>query len=117
MGWEFYPGALEACIRRAHALTEAPVLVTENGVAVEDDAERIEYVECALRGVLACLRDGLPVRGYLYWSLLDNFEWAFGYAPQFGIVAVDRATQERAVRPSGRWLGSVARANRLLPVP
>lgn len=117
MGWEFYPEALEACIRRAHAATGAPILVTENGVAVDDDAARVEYVDRALRGVLACLRDGLPVQGYVYWSLLDNFEWAFGYAPQFGIVAVDRATQKRTVRPSGRWLGSVARAKRMLPVP
>jgi len=117
MGWEFYPDALEACIRRAHALTGAPIVVTENGVAVDEDRERIEYVAQALRGVLACLGDGLPVLGYLYWSLLDNFEWAFGYAPRFGIVEVDRATQRRTLRPSAHWLGSVARANRLLPVP
>ena len=65
----------------------------------------------------ACLADGLPVDGYVYWSLLDNFEWAFGYGPRFGLVAVDRATQARTPRPSARWLGAVARANRLLPVP
>jgi beta-glucosidase len=113
MGWEFYPEALEACIRRASALAGIPVLVTENGVAVADDRERIEYVERALRGVLACLRDGIDVRGYVYWTLLDNFEWAFGYAPTFGLVAVDRATLERTPRPSARWLGAVARANAL----
>jgi beta-glucosidase len=117
MGWEFYPEALEACIRRAHAVAGVPIMVTENGVAIEDDRERIEYVERALRGVLACLADGLPVQGYIYWSLLDNFEWAFGYAPEFGLVAVDRATQARTARPSARWLGSVARANRLAGVP
>jgi beta-glucosidase len=115
MGWEFYPEALEACIRRAAAIAGGgiPILVTENGVAVADDRERIEYVERALRGVLACLRDGIDVRGYLYWTLLDNFEWAFGYAPTFGLVAVDRTTQARTPRPSARWLGSVARANAL----
>ncbi|MCC6850140.1 MAG: family 1 glycosylhydrolase [Deltaproteobacteria bacterium] len=117
MGWEFYPDALEACVRRAHALTGAPIVVTENGVAVDEDRERVEYVARALRGVRACLADGIPVLGYLYWSLLDNFEWAFGYAPRFGIVEVDRATQRRTPRPSAHWLGSVARANRLLPVP
>jgi beta-glucosidase len=53
------------------------------------------------------------VRGYTYWSLLDNFEWAFGYAPHFGLVDVDRVTQERTVKPSARWLGEVARANAL----
>ncbi len=117
MGWEYWPEALEACIRRAHALAGIPVLVTENGIAIDDDRERIEYVERALRGVQACLADGLPVQGYVYWSLLDNFEWAFGYAPRFGLVAVDRDTQRRTPRPSARWLGAVARANRLLPVP
>ncbi len=117
MGWEFYPEALEACLRRAHAVAGVPLMVTENGVAIDDDRERIEYVERALRGVLACLADGIPVGGYVYWSLLDNFEWAFGYAPQFGLIAVDRATQRRTPRPSARWLGGVARANRLLAVP
>ena len=116
MGWEFWPEALEACIRRAHALASVPIMVTENGVAVADDRERIEYVERALRGVLACLTGGLPVLGYVYWSLLDNFEWAFGYAPQFGLIAVDRSTQARTPRPSAHWLGAVARANRLVAV-
>jgi beta-glucosidase len=117
MGWEFWPEALEACIRRASALAGVPIMVTENGVAVDDDRERIEYVERALRGVLACLADGLPVEGYVYWSLLDNFEWAFGYTPRFGLVAVDHATQARSARPSAYWLGAVARANQLVAVP
>jgi beta-glucosidase len=116
MGWEFFPEALAACVRRASAVAGVPILISENGVAVEDDRERIEFVERALRGVLDCLADGLPVQGYVYWSLLDNFEWAFGYRPRFGLVAVDRATQLRTPRPSARWLGAVARANALVPV-
>jgi beta-glucosidase len=116
MGYEFWPEALEACIRRAAALRpETPVFVTENGVATEDDAERREYVARALAGVLACLADGIAVQGYVYWSLLDNFEWVFGYRPTFGLVAVDRATQARHPKPSARWLGAVARANALVP--
>jgi len=111
MGWEFWPEALEACIRRASALAGVPILVSENGVAIDDDRERIEYIERALRGVRACLDDGIPVQGYVYWSLLDNFEWAFGYRPKFGLIAVDRATQARTPRPSAGWLGAVARAN------
>ena len=117
MGWEFWPDALAACVRRAAALTGLPVLISENGVAVDDDRERIEYVARALGGVLACLADGIVVDGYVYWSLLDNFEWAFGYGPRFGLVAVDRATQARHSRPSAAWLGSVARANALAPAP
>ena len=68
----------------------------------------------ALGGVQACLADGIDVRGYVYWSLLDNFEWAMGYGPRFGLVAVDRSTQQRSVKPRARWLGAVARANALM---
>jgi len=113
MGYEFYPEALEACIRRAVEVTGLPVIVTENGIATDNDDERIEYVERALRGVLNTLADGLDVRGYVYWSLLDNFEWAYGYKPTFGLVAVDRETQVRTEKPSARWLGRIVRANAL----
>ena len=111
MGYEFWPEALEATIRYASAATGLPVIVTENGVATDDDARRIAYVERALRGVAACMRDGIDVRGYTYWSLLDNFEWALGYGPTFGIVAVDRETFVRTPKPSARWYGEIARAN------
>jgi beta-glucosidase len=114
MGYEFWPEALEATIRRAWDVARGvPVLVTENGIGTADDAERIEYVERALRGVLACLAAGIDVRGYVYWSLMDNFEWVLGYGPTFGLVAVDRATFVRAEKPSLRWLGRIARANAL----
>ena len=63
------------------------------------------------RRAARCLDDGIDVRGYTYWSLLDNFEWALGYGPTFGLIAVDRVTQERTPKPSARWLGAVARAN------
>jgi beta-glucosidase len=116
MGYEYYPQALEATLRRAWEETGGvPLVVTENGIAVVDDNERIEYCTEALRCVLRCLADGIDIRGYMYWSLLDNFEWAYGYGPTFGLVSVDRETQERTVKRSGRWLGEVARANKLLP--
>jgi len=110
-GDEFWPEALEATIRYASAATELPVIVTENGIATADDTRRIAYIERALRGVAACLHDGIDVRGYTYWSALDNFEWMSGYRPTFGLIAVDRRTQERAVKPSARWLGRIARAH------
>ena len=90
-----------------------PVYVTENGIGTDDDAARIEYVGRALAGVRRCLDDGIDVRGYFYWSLLDNFEWVLGYGPTFGLVAVDRATFERHPKPSAAWFGGVARANGL----
>jgi len=115
MGYEFWPESLGACLRRAWDYTggSVPLLVTENGIGTNDDPQRIEYVERALHGVLSCIADGIDVRGYTYWSLMDNFEWAFGYRPRFGIIEVDRATQRRTVKPSGEWLSSIVRANAL----
>lgn len=114
MGYEYYPQALGGAIRRVHrTCPNVPVLVTENGIATAHDERRIAYVETALQQVLRCLAEGIDVRGYLYWSLLDNFEWAFGYAPTFGLVGVDRATFARQPRPSAHWLGAVARSRSL----
>jgi beta-glucosidase len=114
MGYEFWPQALEATIRRASAMTGGlPVMVTENGIGTDDDGARIDYVTEALGGVRRCLDDGIDVRGYMYWSLLDNFEWVLGYDPTFGLVAVDLDTFERRPKPSATWLGEIARHNRL----
>ena len=113
MGYEFWPQAAEATVRYAAEKARVPVIVTENGIATADDAERIEYVTAALEGVKRCIDDGIDVRGYFYWSCLDNFEWAEGWKPAFGLVAVDRATQQRTVKPSARWLGRIARTNRM----
>jgi beta-glucosidase len=117
MDYEVWPFALEATLRRAWEVTggEIPLLVTENGLCTNDDTKRIAYVHEALRGVLRCLADGIDVRGYTYWSLLDNFEWSLGYAPRFGLVEVDRTTFVRTPKPSARWLGDIAKAN-CLPV-
>ncbi len=111
MGYEFYPEALEATLREATARTGLPTIVTENGIGTGDDTRRIEYVRRALRGVQNCLRDGIDVRGYTYWSAFDNYEWSLGYRPTFGIIGVDRRTQLRTAKPSAHWLGALARAN------
>jgi beta-glucosidase len=111
MGYELYPRAVGGAIRRAHrACPGVPILVTENGIATGDDRKRVAYIDVALHEVLACLGEGIDVRAYLYWSLLDNFEWALGYAPTFGLVAVDRQTFARHPRPSAMYLGAVALA-------
>ena len=111
MGYEFWPEALEATLRYANRVTGVPMIVTENGIGTADDTRRLEYYRRALRGVANCLNDGLDIRGYYAWSAFDNFEWMLGYRPTFGIIAVDRETQTRTVKPSARWLGQVARAN------
>ncbi|MHB1582999.1 MAG: glycoside hydrolase family 1 protein [Acidimicrobiales bacterium] len=113
MGYEYWPQAVAHCVRRAAAATGLPVVVTESGIGTDDDRQRIAYLGEVLRGVRGCLDDGVDVRGYFVWSLLDNFEWNSGYGPTFGIVGVDRTTFERRPKPSAHWLGEVARSNRL----
>jgi beta-glucosidase len=109
MGYEYWPQALEVAVRYAVDVAQVPVYVTENGIGTDDDGERVRYVTAALQGLARCIDDGLDVRGYVYWSLLDNFEWALGYVPRYGLVDVDRATQERTPKPSAHWLGNIAR--------
>jgi beta-glucosidase len=116
MGYEFCPEALEACLKYAAARTRLPIYITENGIATEDDSRRVEYIRRALAGVLRCLAAGIDIRGYIHWSLMDNFEWIMGYRPKFGLVSVDRATQQRTVKPSAHYLGEIARVNRLFDV-
>jgi beta-glucosidase len=110
-GEEFYPQALGNTIRRAWQRTGGtPILVTESGIATAFDEKRIRYVDAAMREVLDCLEAGIEVRSYLYWSLLDNFEWSLGYGPTFGMVAIDRQSFARNPKPSAHWFGEVARA-------
>jgi beta-glucosidase len=114
MGYEYRPEAIAATIQRAVSLLPGkPIVVTEHGVATEHDTERVEFIERGLRSIHPLIEQGLPIRGYIHWSALDNFEWALGYRMRFGLIAVDRTTQERTVKPSARVLGAIARANRL----
>lgn len=105
-GYEYYPEALEHVIRKAAMDYKGPIYVTENGIATADDTRRVAFIETALAGVQSCIADGLPVKGYFHWSLMDNFEWQKGYAMQFGLIAVDRTTQTRTPKPSLAYLGS-----------
>ena len=112
-GWEVYPEALGHTVRLAASHTGVPVLVTENGMATDEDTERIDYTRRALEGLGQAIDDGVDVRGYLHWTLLDNFEWVSGFGPKFGLIAFDHTTFERTIKPSARWLGEVARANKI----
>lgn len=107
MNYEFYPQALEHVLRTVAKSFHGDLIVTENGVATADDTRRVAFIEQALTGVQNCLADGLPIKGYFYWSLMDNFEWQKGFAMQFGLIAVDRANnQTRSPKPSLGYLGS-----------
>ena len=114
MGWSIQPQGLRDLLNRVHRDYTAPagveVYVTENGAAFDDqpeldgsvrDADRSDYLYAHLEAILDAIDDGVPVKGYFYWSLLDNFEWAWGYAKRFGLVRVDYRTQRRTVKDSG----------------
>ncbi|MBM3672529.1 MAG: glycosyl hydrolase family protein [Actinobacteria bacterium] len=113
MGYEYWPNAAAGALRHAIDVTGIPVYVTENGIGTDDDEQRIRFLRDSLTQVAACIDEGLDVRGFFHWSLLDNFEWAFGYRMRFGIVAVDRTTQVRTIKPSARWLSEVVNTNRI----
>jgi beta-glucosidase len=111
---EYRPEALGRSVARVHeVLPDTPIYITENGLATTDDTQRIAYTEGSLRGLAEAISDGADVRGYVHWSLLDNFEWFAGYGPKFGLVAVDRETFARTPKPSLAWLGDVAKRNGL----
>ena len=121
MGWEVYPDGLYELLARLHDEYELPpVYVTENGAAYADqrdngtvhDPSRISYVDRHLAAIARAIGDGIPVRGYFLWSLLDNFEWAFGYSRRFGIVYVDYETLERVPKDSYHWYRDLIAATR-----
>jgi beta-glucosidase len=115
-GWEYYPEALGHALRHTREVTGGvPMLVTENGMATADDSRRIDYTTGALQSLAAAVADGCDVRGYLHWSLLDNYEWG-SFRPTFGLIGVDRQTFDRAPKPSLAWLGRLAQEN-VLPAP
>ena len=107
-GYEFYPEALGHVIRHVAEDWEKPIFVTENGIATNNDEERVEYISEALKGVQSCINEGINVKAYLHWSLMDNYEWQAGYSQTFGLIAVDRTTMERKQKPSFSFLGGVA---------
>jgi beta-glucosidase len=111
MGYEFYPEGLEGVIKMVSNEVDLPILITENGIATQDDERRTVYIEKALKGVKNCIDDGIRIDGYFYWSAFDNFEWQSGYNIHFGIIGVNRENQERKVKNSGYFLGDIAKNN------
>lgn len=110
-GWAYRPDALGIALRHAWEVTEGlPLIVTENGIATADDTRRIDYTTKALQALYAAAEDGVDVRGYLHWTLIDNYEWG-SWHPTFGLIAMDRETFVRTPKPSLAWLGGVAQRN------
>ena len=126
MGWEITPDAFRALLVRLHQDYTGPrgtgLVITENGMAAADevgadgqvhDPERVDYLRGHVRAAAEAMAEGVDLRGYLVWSLLDNFEWAFGYAKRFGIVHVDYDTQVRTPKDSARWWSRLCRTGQL----
>lgn len=122
MGWEIYPAHLyDSLTRIAREYDNPEIYITENGAAFTDevlndsvhDPARVDYLRAHLAAGHRAIADGVKLRGYFCWTLLDNFEWSFGYSKRFGIIYVDFATQRRIVKASGHFLRDVARCNGL----
>jgi len=112
-GTEVWAPSLAGAVRYVHAATKVPVLVSEHGVGTDDDTLRARFIPAALEGLKQAIDDGVPVLGYMHWSLLDNYEWIFGYKPRFGLCSVDRTTFARTPKPSAAVLGGIAKRNSL----
>lgn len=110
--WEYYPEALGDAVRVVKSYVgDTPIIVTENGLPTTNDDERIEFIKRALVSLHGAMAEGIDVRGYIHWSAFDNFEWALGYKPRFGLIEVDPETFERRVKASARFFGEHARAH------
>jgi hypothetical protein len=122
MGWEVDPDGLYDVVKRVHdEYPTVPIFLTENGSAYDDvvgpdgqvdDPERLAYLRDHLGATARLIADGVDVRGYFAWSLMDNFEWAYGYAKRFGLVHVDYTTQVRTPKASARWYAALLDTHR-----
>ena len=112
MGWDVHPPSFFQVLMRLSRMC-LPIVVTENGTSMADDARRWSFIFRHLQAMARAMQAGAPVIGYCCWSLLDNFEWADGFGPHFGIVEVEYATQERRVRESARRYAEICRSHRI----
>ena len=121
--WEIYPEGMYDILRQVWGYQPTcELMVTENGVPVPDGVDfdgrvreerRIRYLQSHIAQVHRAIQDGIPIKGYFHWSMMDNFEWALGYGPRFGLVYVDFKTQKRIIKDSGRWFAKVIQKNGL----
>ena len=111
-GLDARPSALGAVIREAHTAARVPLLVSENGIDADDDRQRVAHLRASIDTLQGAVAAGIPLLGYMHWSLLDNYEWSSGYAPKFGLYAVDRTTFVRSPKPSAAVYRALVRAAR-----
>lgn len=114
LGWYMEPRAIEDMLVDVHERYGRPIYITENGLADAHDQYREWWLKETIAGMQGALAQGVDLRGYMHWSLLDNFEWAFGWLAEFGLVHVDRATMKRTIRPSAKWFAEEIKRLRLI---
>lgn len=112
LGWDIYPQGLEDVLLDLKKYN-LPVIIAENGICTRDDNERWEYIKNHLKSVHQAMSKGVKVKGYLYWSLMDNFEWAHGFAPRFGLIDIDYKTYQRTIRPSALKYAQVCKTGQV----
>jgi beta-glucosidase len=112
--WEIFPRGISRLMRKAYKDYRVPIMVTENGTCTHDESLRMRFIDDHLLEIKTCIDEGIPVLGYMHWSLLDNFEWSIGYLPRFGLVAVDPFNRNRTLKESGRHYAEICRNNALI---
>jgi beta-glucosidase len=110
VGWELYPDSVYQCLIDLKKYN-VPIVITENGLADSKDEHREWYIKEVVKGMYKAIKEGVDLRGYLHWSLLDNFEWAHGFWPEFGLIHVNRKDQKRTVRESAKRYGKISKEN------
>lgn len=116
LGWEPYPEGLLLVLRRVkRVFPKLPLYVTENGIGTDNDEWRQQFIIDHLKVLHRAIQEGIDVRGYFHWSLMDNFEWAEGYASRFGLVHVDYETQKRTLKKSGELYAEIVKNNGIPP--
>lgn len=113
LGWEVYPEGFEKVVRHLWKTYGFPLIITENGICTDDDSQRERFLIRHLTHLHRCIQDQIPVLGYFYWSLLDNFEWSIGYEPKFGLIAVEPDTLRRILKPSAQVYAEICRTSKI----
>lgn len=109
LGWDMHPEDIQFALERLYQKYKKPILITENGLADMSDKKRKWWLAKTIVAMSEAMKHGVKLEGYLHWSLLDNFEWAYGKWPRFGLVAVDYKTMERTLRPSAKWFATIVK--------
>jgi beta-glucosidase len=111
MGWVVYPQGIRSILQKLHKISSKPIIVTENGTATTDESFRIAYYQKHLIEINKAIEEGIPVKGYMAWSLTDNYEWQHAYSKKFGLISIDPFTYDRKIKESGLWYKGIIKNN------